>query len=141
MTQTPKKSTQKTVQGKTAPPPTKERTIVRRGTKPKRGSGNILVTKRGEDLRQELEARYSAMEADLKQVEFFWDKIMSDAQFSETREWNELRPILSKWEISENVKTIIDYRGKMRRLKTLIDHFKPGYDYELTVDEVVEIGS
>ncbi len=107
-----KKSTPKTAQTRSY----KKRKFVPRGTEPASGSGNIIVKKRGEDLRQELQIRYQAMKDDLKKVEFFWSKIMNDNHFSETREWGEIRPIIFRYELDENVKTIVDYRNKMRRL-------------------------
>jgi hypothetical protein len=119
-----------------------KRTLVKRGIPAIAGAGKIFVVKRGEDLRSALETRYVLMQKDVEMVEFFWDTLMKpEKNYSETKEWPEHLAKINKWELQEGVKTVHDFRAKMRKLKVWIDHFQAGRDYELTVDEVVEIQS
>lgn len=120
----------------------KRRPLIKRGLPLSPGAGKIVVIKHGEDLRRLLEDRFALMQKDLETVEFFWDTLMKpEKQYSETKEWPEHLAMVNKWELQEGVKSIYDYRSKMRKLKIWIEHFQPGCDYELTVDEVVEIQS
>jgi hypothetical protein len=120
----------------------RKRILVKRGIPAVAGAGKIVVVKRGEDLRSSLETRYNLMQNDIETVEFFWNTLMKpEKDYSGTKEWPEHLALVNKWELHEGVKTIYDYRAKMRKLKVWIDHFQAGHDYELTVDEVVEIQS
>lgn len=115
------------------------RPLMRRGLLPTPGADNLLVVKAGEDLRAGLEERLGAMKADFEKVEFFWSKTLSMPEFSQTREYTELAQMIGRWEMIEGVRDILQFKAKMKRLKTLLDLFQPGCDYELTVREVVEI--
>ena len=118
-----------------------ERKIVKRGLPPLLGSGNLVVIKKGEDLLTGLQDRLGVMKKDFETVEFFWSKVMKDPTYNETKEWPDHLAMVTKWELQEGVKNLAEYKAKMRRMETLIDHFQPGHDYELTVNEVVEISS
>lgn len=125
-----------------APPVFKgKRTIIKRGTPPLPGASNIIVLKKGEDLLKALLPRYEAMQVDLPKMELFWSKVVTDSTFFDTREYPELSRMSSQWAVKENVPDVMQYRAKMNKLKTWIDHFKIGHDYELTVAEVTEIMS
>ena len=131
----PANATQKPKAGRS-----RKRVLVKRGIPAVAGAGKIVVVKKGEDLRANLEARHGLMLKDLETIEFFWDTLMKpEKDYSGSKEWPEHLARVNKWELQEGVKSIYDYRAKMRKLKTWIDHFQPGRDYELTVDEVVEI--
>jgi hypothetical protein len=121
--------------------PSNGRIHVQRGLPPTPGAENIIVVKRGEDLQANLKSQLEMMENDREQVEFWWTKGLTDPQFSESREHKEYAPTIMKWEMEYGIRNLPEYRAKIRRLKVLIDHFNPGYDYELTVAEVVEIQS
>lgn len=121
---------------KTKPPPRK---LIRRGLPATPGVMNLLVVKRGEELRENLQARLSAMQADFEKVEFFWQKMVKDRGFNETREYAEYGQVVMDWELREGVKDLLEYKNKMKRLKVLIDHFAPGLDFELSVAEVAEV--
>jgi hypothetical protein len=103
------------------------------------GSDNLIVVKSGDDLHVGLTALLDEMKADYETIEFHWSKLVSDSNYFETKEYPGNTSLLAKWELRAGVRTLIDYKSRMKRLKTLIDHFKPGYDYELTVKETVEI--
>lgn len=117
----------------------KKRKFVARGLPPTPGVMNLLVVKRGEDLRVNLQSRLSAMQADFEKVEFFWSKMIKDRTFNETREYSEYGQVVMDWELREGVKDVTEYKNKMKRLKVLIDHFADGMDFELTVSEVAEV--
>jgi hypothetical protein len=120
----------------------RKRVLVRRLIAAAPGAGNIVVIKRGEDLRELLTTRYNLMQKDLETVEFFWNTLMKpEKDYSGTKEWPEHLNLVNKWELHEGVKSIYEYRAKMRKLKAWIDHFQSGSDYQLTVNEVVEIQS
>jgi hypothetical protein len=120
----------------------RRRVLVKRGIPPVAGASKIIVIKRGEDLLAGLKDRYALMQKDLETVEFFWNTLMKpEKDYSGSKEWPEHLALVNKWELHEGVKSIYDYRAKMRKLKVWIDHFQAGRDYELTVDEVVEIQS
>jgi hypothetical protein len=95
--------------------------------------------KSGEDLREGIVPLLTAMKADYESIEFHWGKLMSDPTYFETKEYPGNTSLVVKWELQVGIRTLVDYKSRMKRLKTLIDHFKPGYDYELTLKEVVEI--
>lgn len=117
----------------------KRRSLVKRGLPPMPGSDNLVVVKRGEDLSEALSARLGEMKKDFETVEFYWNKLVDDPTYNETREFPDHSRLVAKWELREGVRGFQEYKSRMKRLKTLIDHFQPGYDYELTVKEVVEI--
>lgn len=116
-----------------------ERPIVRRGLPATPGAGNLLVLKSGEELRENLLARLEAMKDAFETVKFYWEHILKDPDYNSTREYPEHSQHVAMWELRENVKDFAEYKSKMKRLKILADHFEPGKDYELTVDEAVEI--
>jgi hypothetical protein len=131
------KSTQKP---KAAPSPKpKKRPLIARGLPAAPGAGNIFVVKQGEELRANLSDRLEAMKRDFEKVEFFWSKIIKDPTFSETREYPELSQLTAMWELREGVRNLQEFKGRMKRLKVQTDFFEVGKDYELTVNEVVEI--
>jgi hypothetical protein len=120
----------------------RKRVLVKRGIPAASGASKIFVVKRGEDLRELLSTRYNLMQKDLETVEFFWNTLMKpEKDYSGTKEWPDHLALVNKWELHEGVKSIYDYRAKMRKIKVWLDHFQAGHDYELTVDEVVEIQS
>ena len=129
-------------------PDTENRTLVKREAENRPGSGNIVVVKSGEELLENLQPRLAAMKADWEKIEFDAVKTMEDGYnprtvpYVESREFKEYAQLLGNWELKEGTQRGFDYfayRAKMRRLEVLVAHFKPGHDYELTVDEVVEI--
>lgn len=135
-----KKSQLAVVTPKTAARPFKgKRKLIRRGVESRPGAGNILVIRPGEFLRENVQERLNAMKADFESIEFHWTKIMTMPHYHETREYPKLVELSGKWQLKEGVKDLVEFRGKMKRLKVLVDHFQPGHDYELFVDEVVEI--
>jgi hypothetical protein len=103
------------------------------------GAGNIVTVRRGEDLRASLETRISAMRADFERVEFYWDKTVNDPEYHASREYPGDSAIVKKWDLLENVRDLVEFRKKVKWLEVLREHFQPGRDYELTVNEVVEI--
>ena len=132
-----KRNTLKT--GKDSPP--NGRIKVLRGLPPTPGAINLITVKSGEDLQANLKVQLEEMEKDKHQVEFWWTKGLTDQNFSDSKEHKEYAVTVMKWEMEYGIRSLPEFREKMRRLKTLIDHFNPGYDYELTVGEVVEIFS
>jgi hypothetical protein len=116
-----------------------KRLLVARGLPAAPGVGNIFVVKRGEDLKANLTERLEAMKRDFEKVEFFWSKVIKDPQFSETREYPELSQLMAMWELREGVRNLQEYKGRMKRLKVQVDFFEDGKDYQLTMNEVVEI--
>ena len=100
---------------------------------------NLMVIKRGEDLRANVSARLGAMQADFEKVEFFWSKMIKDRNFNDSREYAEYGQVVIDWELREGVKDITEYKNKMKRLKVLQDHFADNMDFELTVAEVAEV--
>jgi hypothetical protein len=129
----------------TKTPESKPRKLVKRAIKNRPGSGNLIVVKSGEELRQNLQARLDSMKVDFEKIEFDAKKTIESTYkektipYSETKEYREYGALMANWEIREGVGSYHDYRKKMKRLKILIDHFDPEKDYELTVDEAVEI--
>lgn len=123
-----------------SPKPVK-RILVKRGLPPLPGSGNIIVRKRGEDLRVNVIDRLEAMKKDFEKIEFYWSKIITSSTFNETKEYPELSNLAAMWELREGVRNLQEYKTKMKRLKVMLDHFQPDHDYELTVDEATEIMS
>jgi hypothetical protein len=79
------------------------------------------------------------MKRDFEKMEFHAQKMLSDVEYHETKEYPELLAMEATWKMREGVGDFVEYKSKMKRLKLLIDHFQPGKDYELTVDEAVEI--
>lgn len=130
------KSTQKPKAGRSP-----KRKLVKRGLPPTHGSGNLIVVKRGEDLRANVEDRLGLMKRDFEKIEFYWSKLIKDPTFNETKEYPELTNLASMWELREGTRNLQEYKMKMKRLKVMLDHFRDGYDYELTVDEATEIVS
>ena len=129
----------------TKTPESKPRKLVKRSLKNRPGSGNLIVIKSGEELRQNLQSRLDAMKVDFEKIEFDAKKTIESTykekpiSYSETKEYRAYGELMALWEIREGVGSYHDYRKKMKRLKILIDHFDPAKDYELTVDEAVEI--
>jgi len=123
---------------KTASKP-KKRPLVKRGLPPTAGAGNILVVKAGEEIRENVQSRLDAMKKDYETVEFHWNKLITDPTYNETKEYHPNSQLLAKWELLEGVKTLVDFKTRMKRLKVYVDHFQPGTDYELTVNDLVEI--
>ena len=121
--------------------PSNGRIRVPRGLPPTPGAINLITLKSGEDLQANLKTQLEEMEKDKYQVEFWWTKGLTDPNFSDSKEHKEYAAAVMKWEMEHEIRSLPEFRTKMRRLKTLIDHFNPGYDYELTVGEVVEIFS
>jgi len=95
----------------------------------------------GEDLLRNVTERLELMKRDFEKIEFYWSKIIKDPTFNETKEYPELTNLASMWELREGVRNLMEYKMKMKRLKVMTDHFRPGHDYELTVDEATEIVS
>lgn len=124
---------------KTQVEPTPEREFVRRKIKNRLGAGNILIIKKGEDLRSNLKDRLQAMKDDFADMKFHAEKLLTDMTYNETKEYPGFAQREITWQLTEGVANFIEYKSKMKRLKLLIDHFQPGKDYELTVDEAVEI--
>lgn len=129
----------------TPPPvvgPAAPRKVIPRGLPAAPGVGNILIVKRGDELRAALMARLEPMKKDFPDVERYWVNIITNSEFGhQYKEYTPLTNLVSGWELKEGVKDLIAYKNKMKRLKTLIDHFNPEYDYELTIDEVTELNS
>lgn len=119
--------------------PKKPRELIKRQIPLVSGAGHIVVVKSGEDLRASLTPRYEAMARDLEKFEFYWDRIVTDSTYHETREFPDHNRMAKRWMALETVNTPQQYRARMKKLKTWLDYFKPGSDYELSVDEVVEI--
>lgn len=117
------------------------RKLVPRGLPPTPGVANMIVIRSGDDIRGNLVARLEEMKRDFEKIEFFWTKLLQDSNFHDSREYHENGELVRKWELQEGVKDLIEYKNKMKRLKILIDHFRPGFDYELTVQEAVEVVS
>ena len=119
--------------------PSRKRKLVKRELPAAPGAGRIIVVKKGEDLRAGIQSRLDAMKADYETIEFFWTKIITSPDYASTREYPEHSQKASLWELREGVKNFQEYKTKMKRFKVLVDHFQEGFDYELTIDEVVEI--
>lgn len=119
----------------------RKRELVRRGTKNRPGAGNLLVIRSGEDLRGNLEGRLAAMKDDFERMEFHAKKTISDFTYNETKEYPDNLALEMTWKLRENIRDFMEYKAKMKRLKILIDHFQKDKNYQLTVDEVVEIFS
>lgn len=122
-------------------PKTSRRKLVPRGLPQTPGVANMIVIRSGDEINGHLSAELEAMKKDFVQVEFFWNHIVNDPNFNDSREYNEYGPIVRKWELDAGVKDLVDYKSRMKRLKVLLDHFRPGSDYELTVQEAVEVVS
>lgn len=116
----------------------KLRPLVSRGLPPTPGIANLIVIKSGEELHAAFEERLEAMKKDFEKVQFFWTHLIGDPNFHDSKEFKEYGDVVRGWELQAGLKDLVDYKNKMKRLKVLIDHFKPGFDYELTVQEVVE---
>lgn len=121
------------------PTPKGKRILVKRQVSPVAGAGNIIVVKSGEEIRAGLIPRYQAMEKDAQTVDFYWNRLVVDPNYNETKEYPLHTNIINKWMVQENVKVLPEFKARMTRLKILIDHFQPGHDYELSVDELVGI--
>lgn len=117
------------------------RKLVPRGLSPTPGIASMIVVRSGDDIHSNLVARLEEMKRDFKRVEFFWTKLLQDPNFHDSREFRDDGEIVRGWELQEGVKDLIDYKNKMKRLKVLLDHFRPGFNYELTVQEAVEVVS
>lgn len=133
------KSTQKPKAARSLKAP--KRALVKRILPPASGAGNLIVVKSGEDLRGNLEDRLNQMKRDYEKIEFYWSKMITSPTFGETKEFPELSNLASMWELREGVRNLHEYKTKMKKLKVMLDHFKAGNDYELTVDEATEIVS
>lgn len=134
------KAASKTDKKDKQPPKSSEpRVLVKRLVPPVAGSGNIVVVKSGEELLKNIAYRLGLMQRDQATVELFWDKIMTDTTYNETKEFPDHNKMVQRWELKEGVKLPGQFRAKMRRFEIFAAHFKPGHDYELTVDELVEI--
>ena len=117
------------------------RKLVPRGLPPTPGIANMIVVRSGDDIHSNLAARLEDMKKAFERVEFFWSHLVNDTNFHDSKEFREYGEVVRDWELREGVKDFIEYKNKMKRLKVLIDHFKPGFDYELTVQEAVEVVS
>lgn len=119
--------------------------IVMRGVLPQLGAGNIFVVKSGEFLRQNLASRIKSMEEDYDKIKFHEEKGIESSfrpnsePYSSSKEYVLYGEILQKWLLREGIGGFAEFRSKLNRLRTLFDHFQEGMNYELTVDEVVEI--
>ena len=79
------------------------------------------------------------MRTDFETIEFFWEKTMNDPEYSSSREYPGNMVIVKKWELKEGVKDLMEYRKRMKWIEALAVHFQPGRDYELTINEIMEI--
>ena len=120
-------------------PKTGRRKLVPRNLLPAPGIANLIVIRSGDEIRRNLSGRLADMMTDLEKVEFFWDKLIRKQDFHETREYHEYGDLARKWELQEGVKDLMEYRNKMNRFRVLLGHFHDGFDYELTVQEAVEV--
>jgi hypothetical protein len=120
---------------------TVRRKLVKRGLPPVSGVANMIVVRSGDEIHSNLHARLDEMKKSFEKVEFFWDHLINDTNFNDSKEYKEYGEVVRGWELREGVKDLIDFKGKMKRLKVLLDHFRPGFDYELTVQEAVEVVS
>lgn len=118
---------------------TPARELVSRPANRPSGAGHILVVKSGEELKKNIASRLEAMQADYQTVDFFWGNLGKDSDYSEAKEWKDHFGIVTKWELQEGVRNLQDYKAWMKRLTVLRDYFDPAKDYELTVDEVVDL--
>lgn len=134
-----KKRLKKGTQKKKAVPSLKK--IIRRNLPPSPGVDNLLTIKSGKELLENLTTRHEIMKRDYTDVEFFWNKLISDSSFNGTIEYPKLSKLVAGWELKEGIKSLEDYKKKLKWLKTLIDHFDSDYNYELRIHEVVEIFS